>query len=739
MKRHLSYSEDCRRLLMGGVAASVLVASVLAAGGQAVAQEATASPPVVGHVEDIVVTARKVAERAQDVPASISVTTGEQLQAAGVNDIQGLTQRLPNVAMSGGIAGTLQGQVGIRGISTLVRNIGVESGVGFYVDGVYLGRPEAYNQELIDIDRIEVLRGPQGTLFGKNTIAGVFNIATKSPGDVLQGEGRVEVGNYDLYRLQAYVMGPLSDQFGFKLAAGYVKRDGVYENLSGGQNGDAIDTASYRASLYYTPRDTTKIVLSFDGLNDRGHPAFFQVVDLAGYTSADVVTQKTTPHRIDNNRPDSLTRDNYGLSLTAEQDVALGALTSITAWRRSRYDASLDDDQNQVDYLSSDLWSDTTEIFSQELRLAGRLGPKSRYTVGAYAYNQKVDTDRILTLGAGFGIPGNPGLTTIGSVKSEGYALFGDIDHDFSDRLSGSLGLRYSKEDKTVQFGQNDQAGVFSLLGLPTLNYAADASDGDLSPTVSLSYKATPSILLYGRIAKGFKSAAFNVDLVSSVNGLSAGPESATSGEAGVKSDLFDRRLRVNAAVFTTRYDDLQVSQLLGSGVTLSNAGKATINGAELELTAFVAQGLRLDFSGGYTDATYDRFENCSVPTSLGGGSADCSGKRVIGAPRFTVHASAEQVWPVSLGELVARIDFSGQSEVYYEATNSDRFKGDARSVVDFRFGLRTSRWDAFAWVKNVGDEAYETYMDDRSAIGVLKTTAYGEPRTFGLTLTARF
>ncbi|WP_374570633.1 TonB-dependent receptor [Phenylobacterium sp.] len=722
-----------KAMLMLGVS----LAAWLGAAQMAAAQSA---PAEAGQVEEIVVTARKVTERLQDVPASISAITAKQIQAAGINDFQHLTATLPNVAMSGGIAGVLQGQVGIRGISTLVRNIGVESGVGFYVDGVYLGRPDNYNQELIDVDRVEVLRGPQGTLFGKNTIAGVFNITTKTPSSVPEGELKVEVGDYGLFRAQGYVMGPLiADTLSGKLSVGYVKRDGVYKNLSGGQDGDALDLASYRAQLYFTPSDRAEVVLSLDGLNDRGNPAFFQVTDLAGYTSPNATIQETTPHKIDNNRPDSLSRDNYGASLTGTYRFDFGTLTSITAYRTSSYDASLDDDQNQVDYLSSDLWSDTTKVFSQELRLAGNLGERVNYIVGAYYARQTIKTDRILTIGLGFGIPGDPALTTVGSVKTTSYAAFGNVDYHVTDRLTASLGLRYSKEDKSVDFVQDDRDGVFQLLGLPSLSYANDTSDEDLSPTVSLSYKFNDDVMAYGRVARGFKSAAFNVDLVSSTQGLAAGPESATTTEAGVKSDLFGRRLRANVSVFTTKYDDLQVSQLLGSGVTLSNAGKATINGAEVELTGYVSPALRLEASAGYIDATYDRFQNCGVPTSLGGGSTDCSGNRVIGAPEFTFHAAAEYTHPVSMGDVVARVDFNSQSSTYFEATNSTRFESDARSVVDARIGLRTERWDAFVWGKNLTDEVYETYKDDRSSVGVLQTTAYGEPRTYGVTLTGRF
>lgn len=691
-------------------------------------------------IEEIVVTARKVAERLQDVPASVTAVTAKQLAASGINDIQGVANSVPNVSFSGGIAGAIQGQVGIRGVSSLVRNIGVESGVGFYVDGVYLGRPDNYNQELIDVDRVEVLRGPQGTLFGKNTIAGVFNITSKQPNDHAEGEIRAEIGNYDLARLQAYGMGPITDDLSGKLAVGYVYRDGTYRHLSGGPNGDQINLGTARAQLYYSPTDNDKLILSADGLRDRGRPAFFQVTDLVG-ASGKALVEETTPHTIDNNRPDRLDRDNYGASVTYEHHFAFGELTSISAYRHSGYRALLDDDQNQVDYLSADRWGDTTDFLSQELRFNGAVGSRLTYIAGLYYADQLVTTNRILAIGDDLlGRPlGNPHLTTQGAVRTHSYAIFANAAYKLTDNLTLSAGLRASEEDKRVHFVQDDVTGIFATVGLPSLRFAASTSNSDISPTVSLSYRINDLVTVYGRIARGFKSAAFNVDLVPSTKGLAAGPENATTYEIGVKSDLFDRKLRANLGVFTTAYDNMQVSQLLGSGESLNNAGQATISGGEAEFTAVPMRSVRLDASFGYLDAKYDRYKNCGVPISLGAGVTDCSGKRIIGAPEFTGRFGAEYDYPISRGDIVVRCDITHESPVYFDATNSDRFRSNEHTLVDMRMGLRTPKWDLFLWSKNITDAAYITYRDDRSAAGATQTTAYGDPRTFGATLTARF
>ncbi len=603
--------------------------------------------------------------------------------------------------------------------------------MGIYVDGVYQGRSDNYNQELIDISQIEVLRGPQGALFGKNTIAGVFNITTAKPGDTVEGQLNVEGGDYSLFRTQGYVMGPLIDGvLSGKISGGYVTRDGVYKHLSGGPNGDALDLLSYRTALYYTPTAKSEFVLALDGLHDRGRPAFFQVTDLLGV----VTPMATTPHRIDNNRPDYLHRDNYGVSLTGTIDLGFATLTSISAYRNSSYQASLDDDQAQVDYLSTDKWGDKTKFFSQEARLSGQIGEAISYVTGLYYFGQTIDTDRILTLGSSF-MPGNPPLTTKGRVTTNSYAAFGNIDYHFNERLMLSAGLRYTIEKRAASFNQGDPTGIFAFLGLPTLSYAKSATSYDLSPMASLSYKFTPDIMAYARVAQGYKSASFNVDLVSSPTGLYAAPETAITYELGLKSEFFEKRVRANFAIFDTDYTNMQVSQLLGSGVTLNNAGAATIKGAEAELLGYVTPDLKLEGSLGYLDAVYDRYTNCGVPASLGGGVANCSGNRIIAAPKFTYQAAAEYTYPTDFGAVVARVDFSGQTPVFFEATNSPRFESDTRGVLNTRLSVVGGRWEVSLWAKNLLDDVYITYRDDRSAIGVLQTTAYGDPRTVGATL----
>jgi iron complex outermembrane receptor protein len=684
-----------------------------------------------GPADDtIVVTARKVSERAVDVPMSVTTLSRTELDAANLRDIADIARVAPNVAVSGGIAGSLQGQVAVRGIATLVRNIGIESGLGAYIDGVYVGRPDALNQELLDIAQVEVLRGPQGTLYGRNTIAGVFNLASARPTDEPAASLRVDGGSRDLLRAQASVSGPVAgDVATGRVAIGYARRDGFYRHVSGGRDADAVDLFSWRGTLALAASDHVTVTLRADGLRDRGTPGFFSQTDLAAPIAP------LPPRRIDNNRPNRLSRDVAGGSATVEALLGAATLTSITAFRHNEHRGDLDDDQRQIDLVAEDRFGDSTDLFSQELRIAAPVGDRIGLLAGLYAFDQRSRTRRALGLGAAMGVPGIPRLTTTGRVATTSYAAFATIDWRIASALTVSTGLRYTDEVRRARFVQDDRTGVFTLFGLPDIAYRGRAHDDDLSPTVSASLILAPRATAYLRVARGFKSAAFNVDLARADTGIQAAPERATAYEAGVK--LAGTVLGGSIAAFHTDYDDLQVAQITGSGTALSNAARAGIDGFEAEAVLRPMPPLTLSGSVGYADARYDRFAGCAVPTSEGGGATDCAGNRLAGAPQVTARGSAELRVPAGGWTLIARTDADYQSSVYFEPTNSTRFRARARTLIGARLGVETPRWRATLWVENLTGETYQTYRDDRAALGILRTTAYGAPRTWGLTLAA--
>jgi len=237
-------------------AASVLSLSISPSFTQAQSSEAQ-----VGRITDeIIVTARKKEETLQQAPLAVSAVSGAQLERAGIESFDEVLNIIPNAGQSGGIGGSIQGLISIRGISTLVRFVGLETGVGFYVDGVYMGRPENFNQDLIDIERVEVLRGPQGALFGKNTIAGAINIITRDPSDTLTGVVEAQYGNFNHARLRGHISGPISDTLSASLSGGYTSRDGFVEHLSGGEDLDDANLTTLRGKIKFAPSDSSEFI-----------------------------------------------------------------------------------------------------------------------------------------------------------------------------------------------------------------------------------------------------------------------------------------------------------------------------------------------------------------------------------------------------------------------------------------------------------------------------------------------
>ncbi len=687
-----------------------------------------ATPSAYAQLDEITVTARKKEESLQRVPVAVSVLGKTQLEDAGIETFDQILDFVPNANMGGGIGGTLQGQLGIRGISTLVRIVGVETGVGLYVDGVFTGRPETFNQELIDIDRIEILRGPQGALFGKNTIAGAINIVTITPGDEPQTELELQYGNYDLTRIRGFTSGPLVDgKLYGKLSAGYVSRDGFYEHLSGGKDLETLEMSSFRGQLRFTPSDNLEFILSGDALIDRGEPVFLQPRDIA-FISSPV---ESSTFVTDNNRPNYLDRDIWGLSLAANHTSTAGTLTSITSYRESSFDAQLDDDKTQFDFFI-DLFSDDVKTFTEEVRFAGTIGDQIEYIVGAYYFNQEAESFRPFAVGDFLtGVPGFfAPITQTSAVDTESYAFFFSGDFQATDRLRLTLGGRYTREEKDAVYLQQDPiAGIF-----PNINFVGSSSDDAFSPTVAISYDVADETTVYARFARGFKGAGFNTDFAPSVTGLTVDPEFASSYEVGLKSDFFENRLRTNFAAFYTDYEDLQVSQVIGTAVLLSNAAQAEIYGVEAEIFATPNEYIEFNYSLGYLSPEYDDFPGC--PPSAGSAAPNCAGNQLTLAPEWTSAAGVQFTHPIdNVGTFIARADWNYQSKVYFDAQNTDRLSGDERHLINLRAGVEGERWEIFAWVENVTDEEYVTFADDRSAIAVPLTHAYGAPRTFGMTL----
>jgi iron complex outermembrane receptor protein len=680
----------------------------------------------------IIVTARKRDEDITDVPIAVSALGQEQLELRGIDSVDEVLNFIPNASQSGGIAGGLQGLISIRGISTLVRFVGLETGVGFYVDGVYIGRPENFNQDLIDVSRVEVLRGPQGALFGKNTVAGAINIITREPSlDSWTGDLELGYGNYDTVRAQGYVSGPLSDQVGVSLTAGYVNSSGYTKNISGLQPDlDAADLATFRAKLRFEPSSDFDLTISGDAMIDRGRPSFFEVSDVAFLDDP----SEATPFTVNNDQPNDLDRDIYGISATSNVAIGPGTWTTILAYRESSFDARLDDDKLPVRFFVDSFGSDVN-FFSAETRYSAEVSSGVNLVAGLFYLTQNADNLSNFALGDFLtGAPGvEPPIDLISSVDTESFAAFFDLDIELTDRLALELGGRFVTESKDASHVQNDTTGIFGSQA-----FTESRTDDDFSPTVSLRYEFSDELNGYLRYAQGFKSSGFNTDFVTANSNFSVDPEEATAYEAGLKGNFAGGTVRSNLAVFLTEYENLQLSQITGFGVTLNNAAEAEIFGVEFDIAADLTDTFSVNAAVGYLDATYDDFAGCPVPgaTNPANAVANCAGNFLNLAPEWSTALGAQWRGPVS-GDWdgLIRADWQHRSKIFFEPQNTERLSGDSRNLVNLRAGIDNGSVSFEVWAENVFDEVYVNFADDRSAIFVNTTQSFGPPRTYGVTL----
>lgn len=718
------------------IAGFVVVAMVFGAAMQSDAQTDPNSDPISTETSSetrlapITITARKRVEDVNTAPLSVSVFTGDDLQARGIVSTDQVLNRVPNASQSGGIGGTLQGLVSIRGISTLVRFVGLETGVGYYVDGVYVGRPENFSQDLLDIQRVEVLRGPQGALFGRNTIAGAINIVTQSP-ESYMAKGEVTVGNYDLLRARAQIHAPLvKDKLFGSFSVSQTKRDGFVENFGTGGDLDDADLTTYRGKLRWAPSPQAEFILSADALRDRGQPAFFETLDVSFLEDE----TETTPFTVNADQPNFLDRDIWGASLTANIDLAGGTWTSLIAHRDTSFDAGLDDDKLPARYFV-DFFGSDTQFDSIETRYTNTLGERLTYLAGLYYFSQDADNESNFALGEFLtGFPGvEPPIDLTSSVDTQSIAAFFNLDFALTERLSLEVGARYVEEEKRATHVQDDQTNLFG-----STEFSRERTDQDFSPIVSLTYRMPAGPTVFARYAEGYKSAGFNTDFISEGANLEVEPEHARSVEIGLKSRFWDGRAQLNMAAFATEYEDLQLAQIAGAGVSLNNAAEAEIIGLEVDLTALINEHLKVDGALGLLDATYTDFPGCPAPgAAIVETVENCNGKFLNLAPEVSAQLGAEFTYPLRSGlEWVSRVDATYRDEVFFEPQNTERLSGDARTLLSLRTSLVSQAgWEIEVWGENVTDETYVNYADDRSAIYVNTTAAYGAPQTYGVTL----
>jgi iron complex outermembrane receptor protein len=724
--------ENMRKLLANSAICASLSFLVAAPGAFAQTQESASSPAV---LDDIVVTARKRTESLQDVPASIQVVGAAQIKALNVSSLSDLNGATPNASI-GANGGPNAGSITIRGISSNTRNAGFEAGAALYVDGIYQGRPAGNDQDLVDIERVEVLRGPQGTLYGKNTTAGAFNLTTVSPGDTWTGKGFVRFGSRELVQVAAYAAGPLVENvLGAKISVYKRVQDGYQKDVNTGEVYGNTDAYGMRGQLRFTPGGWT-FDLRGDYFNDKGNatqqepmsgPAVIPGIDTIASNIKSVRTAK-----------------GGGASLTASHDVGIGEISSISAWRTLKTYSVTDDDFYVVAPIFgtvSHRWADKAQQFSQELRLVSNSDGPLNYVFGLYYFNQVIKANRPFDIF---------GLTDVFfdkvRIDTDSYAAFVNADYKITEQLTFTAGLRYTTETKRLDFEQKG----FAPTGYPTIPRSFDKfTDSDLSPTASLRYSFSPDISIYATVSRGFKAGGWNPDITkrTTTDGIYFDAEKVTNYEAGLRTQFLDRRLTINITGYHMDYGNLQISQFLGTdGFVITNAGKAVIDGAEVEVIARASDWFSLRAGGAYNDAHYTKFDS-SPPGGIGSGAGLVSyaGQQFTNAPKFEAYVAGDVTAPITdTLNLVAHADYRYQSKVYFDDARTVRagfaYSRDGFGLLNARVGVQTdSGLEVSLYGQNLTNKRVLVTRASDVLTASMVVDNYGAPREFGVRVGVSF
>lgn len=702
-------------------AASVMAIASLAFAAQAQAQEAESE----GGLEEIVVTAQKRTQNVQDVPVAVSVTSAADIERLQVTNIESLQYSTPSLVVAGGDPS--RKRFGIRGISDQSRNPGVDNRIGVYVDGVWVGRSAASNQAVLDLSSIEVLRGPQGTLFGKNTVAGAISITTVRPQEGFEGYVEGELGNYDQRQVRGTVNLGFSEIAAARVSGSYTKRDGFTQNITNGLDYDNRDDYTLRGQFQIKAGDTT-LYLAADTAK------FKSRATAGGERLPDPLAP--LPRVIAHNELQNYTIKYGGLSGQVDHVFGNGGtLTSITAFRTSDILGSVDEDFTPANVAGTNIAAEDTSHFSQELRYASNTDGAFDYLIGLYYLDQQVKgTGAAFAFARALNPLAPPVFVNVrqdSDVDSSTLAAFLHANYRPTDRLELTVGARLTKEKKSINYKISDQSGLFTNGTL-----VDDRSSTDFSPTVSLNYKFTDDVMGYARYARGFKSGGWNADFVRSIPDMDFDDESVNAFEAGLKTTMFDRRLRVNIAAYLSKHKDYQVFSFVqlsngGTALNVSNAGKLTSKGFEVETEAAPTDWLTLFANYGYNKSTFDSFING------GGPGVNFDGNSAAEAPRHNLSLGASTDFDLGFAKLMLQGDYTYRSSFFSNPDNLPVNRNGSLELVNLRAGLDFGNVSVFGWMRNAFDVT-KPIFNSRSFLGISRVE-YNDPQVYGLTLKVKF
>lgn len=784
-----------------------------------------------GGIGDIVVTARRREESIQNVPISVAAFGGAALAERQIDSSDKLTQLAPNVqfsAVAPASGNSSSSAIFIRGVGQTDFLASTDPGVGFYVDGVYFARASGTAISLLDVERIEVLRGPQGTLFGRNTVGGAIQVFSARPKfDRVSGNIGVTLGDYERRDIRGVINLPISDTLALRVAATKRVRDGYVTNILDGRDFGDVNTFAGRASLLWKPSDKFEALLIGDYTKDdvNGSPTVFGGINtsaafvrfasaIAGCPGFALTTPVTPvpentdrrcannqysalgPFKVASNAPSRSELEMYGVGLTLQYEVADWlTVKSITAYRETNPFSIRDADNTPLRILET-VNKDNIKQVTQELQFLGETpNGRLKYQFGAYYFRETdfqfypvfLPSQISATTGEELRVGG---LNNNADIKNQSLALFTQESFAMTDKLNLTVGLRYTRDKKdatpfetaavtgygytnvgynvaypTPLNAQNvclgpQRTGAVATTCMGSRTFLFDPvlnskTNSKFTPAATLQYQWTPALMTYASYSQGFKSGGFNTRIVQPVISANAptgreflpefDPEQVTSYEIGGKL-LIGRTLRVSAAAFKAKYDDIQIVVREGVAPVVRNAGKATINGFEVEGSVSPVGPLIINFGVGYTDFGYDSFtaalnagQAALAPGGLG--RVDLNDMQAY-TPKWSLNGGFAYRIPAGGGSVTPRVDVAYRSKTYFDAPNTEQIAQSKYALVNatLRYAAPRDLFSLAAGITNLTNKAYRGSGNSSltAASGYAETT-YGPPRMFTIEGTFNF
>jgi len=757
--------------------------------GQAAAVDALLEPAKFSQA--VVVTARRVEEQAQEVPIPVSVVRGDLVADAGAFNVNRLKEMIPTVQFYS--TNPRNSSINIRGLGAPfgLTNDGIEPGVGLYIDGVFYARPAAATLDFLDVEQVEVLRGPQGTLFGKNTTAGAINVTTRKPSFTPGSEVELNYGNLGYVQAKASVTGPLGGAFAGRISFSGTQRDGVLLNTRTGDDVNDLNNLGLRGQVLYAPSGDLAVTLALDHTRQRPK-GYTQVVAGVAPTlraanrqypgiAADLNYTPPSFNAFDRlTDVDSPMRSYQGMggtSLNVDWKVGPGRLTSTTAWRFWDWKPSNDRDFIGLPITSISAAPSYQTQWTQEVRYAATLSKHFNFVAGGFFFHQALDSDPsfrqeqgsaaarfLLAPSANAATPGlldGYGFNQYLEYRNQSSAAFGQLEWSVTDRLRLLPGLRLNYDQKQVDFDQQIYGGLqttnAALIALQRSilapqAYKADVDDTNVSGQFTVAYKVADPVHTYATYATSFKSVGLNLNGVPTdaqdrpvLSAATVKPEDVRHVEAGVKTEPF-RGGTFNVSFFNTDTRDFQ-AQVVNAGVGvlrgyLANAEKVRVRGVEVDSSARVGRNLSFYASLAFTDGTYASFTDAPPPLEDTGGPQvkDVSGSLLPGISKTAVSFGGEHVWRGAFfgrsGQLFEAFDVSYRSSFSSSSSASRYLNVPGYALVNARVGFRTADgWTISAFARNLFNKDYYDLLSPAPGNTGLFVGQPGDPRTFGVTL----